>query len=69
MIWKGSRLKLFCPACNARGAPQPVLSPLQETTYLARENLEIREMIPEPHSDYKCARCGYVELWLRPPKT
>lgn len=58
---------IFCPACNARGSAQPVLSPMARIAVprsLAAGAAS--RAVPEAHYLVTCPRCGYGEIDPRP---
>lgn len=62
-----TRVHLFCPFCNAKGASQPILSPMTCVYILGRPESEGAGAKGQPqrgssHFEYRCTRCGYTEI-------
>jgi hypothetical protein len=58
---KSKPWSLFCPFCNARGIPQPVLSPMT-CCEVRVAPVESDDPGRVPYFSYRCERCGFVEI-------
>jgi len=55
---------VFCPLCNAKGQPQPVLSPMIVSEVPGGQSATTQPFAP-PHFTYRCPRCDFVEIHER----
>ncbi len=52
---------LFCPYCNAKGIPQPALSPMV-VEHVRVPPVDAAASSPAPYYHYQCQRCGFSEI-------
>lgn len=58
------RPTVFCPFCNAKGAHQPVLSPMG-VLFVEGGKPATVQPFAAPHFTYVCPRCGFGEIHER----